>query len=92
MIKEKFNGIQTEGEAPRVIIVKGKNSPASPTLKLRDLNGSDPPCPWLGGAPGWKKLVKLLPTFQTKAAPSSRETVTKRRPSGEKLHAASPCL
>ena len=31
---------------------EGRNSPASPTLKLRDLNGSEPPCPCLGGAPG----------------------------------------
>jgi hypothetical protein len=71
---------------------KGQNSPASPTLKLRDLNGSEPARPWRGGAPGLKKLAKLLPTFHTRTTPSSSETVTNRRPSGEKLHAASALL
>ena len=39
-----------------------------------------------------KKLVKLAPTFQTNTLDSSRETVTTRRPSGEKLHAVARFL
>ena len=41
----------------------------------------------LGGAPGLKKLLKLVPTFHTRTTDSSRETVTSRLPSGEKLQA-----
>lgn len=68
------------------------NSLPSISLKLSVLNGSDPLCPCLGGAPGWKKLVKLEPTFHTNTILSSTDTVTNRRPSGEKLIPDNCCL
>jgi hypothetical protein len=40
-----------------------ENIPSSPTLNPKLLYGSLPECPCLGGAPGMKKLEKLLPTY-----------------------------
>ena len=65
------------------------NVPSSPTLNgnvLYDRDPASPPC--LGGRPGCNSpLAKLGPTFHTCTTPSSSETVTSRRPSGEKAHA-----
>src|ERR1700761_6638690 len=63
------------------------HAPSSPTLNESVLNGSPGPWPCRGGAPGVKKLEKLEPTFHTSTTLSSSDSVTKRRPSGEKLHA-----
>lgn len=77
----------TTNRISSTLIIVHCSSPSSPILKLKVLYGSDPPCPWRGGAPGLKKLVKLEPTFHTSTMHSSNDKVTRRRPSGEKLHA-----
>lgn len=63
------------------------NSPSFPTLNGNVLKGSDPPWPCRGGAPGLKKLEKLVPTFHTSTVLSSSDNVSSLRPSGEKLDA-----
>jgi hypothetical protein len=65
---------------------KDGSSPSSMRANSIRLKGPLPPrVPCRGGPPTLKKPLRLLPTFQTVTAPSSSETVSRRRPSGEKV-------
>jgi hypothetical protein len=77
-----FSGATTSAAQIRSI----SDIPSSTLANSIRLKGPVPPkAPCRGGPPTLKNPLRLLPTFQTVTAPSSRETVSSRRPSGEKV-------